>query len=291
MRPTKLSVALGREALAARTESANGWLQGTPPGRTVRRVIDGLIDIELADRSMSLAAKIFTSVLPLIIAASIFSDWDLATHAIEEQLGIDSTDLSAWTSEYDATDPTFAAFGVLGLLLVAISGTSFTRTLARIYAKIWNVPPISARDAWRWLVVLLLVAASAALIGVIRQVSGPHFVGRSLAILGELAVWAVVWTVCPYLLTRGALSGRVLWATGMLTASGLTVVRAAGRIALPKLTATAETKFGPLGVVFTSISWLFALSMVIVGAATITKALALDESYLGRYLRGPSAGA
>ena len=196
MRPTKLSVALGREALAARTESANGWLQGTPPGRTVRRVIDGLIDIELADRSMSLAAKIFTSVLPLIIAASIFSDWDLATHAIEEQLGIDSTDLSAWTSEYDATDPTFAAFGVLGLLLVAISGTSFTRTLARIYAKIWNVPPISARDAWRWLVVLLLVAASAALIGVLRQVSGPHFVGRSLAILGELAVWAVVLPVC-----------------------------------------------------------------------------------------------
>lgn len=197
---------------------------------------------------MSLAAKIFTSVLPLIIAASIFSNWDLATHAIEEQLGIDSTDLSAWASEYDATDPTFAAFGVLGLLLVAISGTSFTRTLARIYAKIWNVPPISARDAWRWLVVLLLVAASAALIGVIRQVSGPHFVGRSLAILGELAVWAVVWTVCPYLLTRGALSGRVLWATGMLTASGLTVIRAAGRIVLPKLTATAETKFGPLGV-------------------------------------------
>nr|WP_206025706.1 hypothetical protein [Rhodococcus sp. 14C212] len=282
---------MGREALAARTESANGWLQGTPPGRTVRRVIDGLIDIELADRSMSLAAKIFTSVLPLIIAASIFSNWDLATRAIEDQLGLDSTALPTGTSVFTAADPSFAAFGVLGLLLVVISGTSFTRTLARIYGKIWNVPSISARDAWRWLVVLLLIAASTALIGVIRQVSGLQYVGRPLAILGELAVWMAVWTVCPHLLTKGALSGRVLWATGMLTASGLTMVRAAGRIVLPRFTATAEAKFGPLGVVFTSISWLFVLSLVIVGAATITKALALDESYLGRYLRGPSTGA
>jgi membrane protein len=41
--------------------------------------------------------------------------------------------------------------------------------------------------------------------------------------------------------------------------------------------------------VFTSMSWLFVLSRVIVGAATITKALALGGGYLGRYLRGPSA--
>ncbi len=57
-------MALAREALAAHTETANGWLQGTPPGRTVRRIIDGLVGIELFDRSMTLAARIFTSVLP-----------------------------------------------------------------------------------------------------------------------------------------------------------------------------------------------------------------------------------
>lgn len=136
---------------------------------------------------------------------------------------------------------------------------------------------------------LLLVALSVALVGVMREVSGVRYVGVPLAFLGELVVWMLVWTVCPYLLTVGALSGRVLWFTGLLTASGLTVARTVGRFVLPKFTATAQTKFGPLGLVFTSISWLFVLSMVVVGAAAISKALALDEGWVGKYLRGPAS--
>ncbi|MDE8647595.1 hypothetical protein PXH69_21710 [Rhodococcus qingshengii] len=285
MRSNKLSVALSREALAARTESANGWLRGTPQGRTVRRVLDGFVDIEIADRSMTLAAKIFTAVLPVIIAASIFSTWDVATRAIDEQFGFDPTTLSARVGTFSAADPSFAAFGVAGLLMVAISGTSFARALGRIYGKIWSVPSISMRDFWRCVVVLLLVASSATLVGLMREVSDVRYVGVPLAALGELLVWMLVWTLCPYLLTVSALSGRVLWATGLLTASALTAVRTAGRFVLPTFTASAQAKFGPLGLVFTSISWLFVLSMVIVGAAAITKAVALDEGSVGEYLR------
>ncbi|WP_227999629.1 hypothetical protein [Nocardia australiensis] len=282
MRSTKLFGALA-EALAADTKSANGW------SRTARQIINGFAEIEILDRSMTLAAKIFTSVLPVIIAGSIFTYWDLAARAINDQLGF-NTKIFSRVGAFATTDPTFAAFGVLGLLMVAISGTSFAKALARIYGKIWNVPSIGLRDAWRWLIVLLTVALSAVLIGAIRELTGVRYVGVPLAVAGELVIWMIVWTLSPFLLTMGQLSGRVLWATGVLTASSLTLVRAAGRLVLPRITETAYVRFGLLGPVFTSISWLFVLSIVIVGAASITRALAFDETRLGRYLRGPVAG-
>lgn len=240
MRSTNLFGTLAK-ALAARTESASGW------SRTVRRIVDGLVEIEIVDRSMTLAAQIFTSVLPVLIAGSFLPYWDLAAQAINDQLGFDTNMLVSGVGTFTVTDPTFAAFGVVGLLMVVISGTSFAKALARIYAKIWNVPSIGVRHAWRWLVVLLLVAFSAVLIGAIRELTGLRYVGVPLAIAGELVIWMIVWTISPYLLTMGKLSGRVLWMTGALTASGLTVVRAAGRLVLPRITDTAYTRFGLLG--------------------------------------------
>ncbi|PQP14391.1 hypothetical protein C5613_40935 [Rhodococcus opacus] len=286
MRSTKLSVALAGEARAARTE-ASGWLTGTSPGRTIRRVIVELADIELADRAMSLAAKIFTSVLPVIIAGTMFSGWDLVARGVDDQFGFDPTSASPGGGGLQATDPSFAAFGVVGLLMVAISGTSFARTLARIYGKIWDMPPTGFRQAWRWFVVLFTVVLSAPLLAMARGLADLRVVGIPLALLAEFAVWMFVWTLTPHLLTARWLSGRVLWATGALTAAALTAVRAGGRIVLPRITETAQTQFGAWGLVFTTISWLFVLSIVIVGAAAIIKALALDDAFIGRYLRGP----
>lgn len=291
MRSTKLSVALAREALAARTETANGWLQGTPPGRTVRRVIDGLIAIELVDRSMTLAARIFTSVLPVMIAASTLSSWNVTARTIKTQFGFDPTELTTTSGTVDTTNPSFAAFGVVGLLMIAISGTSFARALARIYGRIWNVPSITLRDAWRWLVVLFAVAMSGTAIGLAAELTTVRFIGPPLAVAVEFAVWMAVWTLSPYLLTKGTLKGRVLWATGALTAAALTALHVGGRLVLPRITAAAQHQFGPLGLVFTAISWLFVLSVVIVGSAVIVKAIALDEGYVGQYLRGPDAVA
>ncbi|WP_143860165.1 hypothetical protein [Nocardia cerradoensis] len=239
----------------------------------LRQVAEEFADIEIVDRSMTLAAKIFTCVLPVIIAGSVFSHLDLATHAIDDQLGLDRATFRSAFGVVASTDPTFAAFGVVGLLMVVISGASFAKTLARIYGKLWDVPAIGLRDAWRWPVVLLVVAFSAATIGAVRELAGLRYFGLPLTLAGELLVWMIVWTLCAYLLTMGKLRGRALWMTGALTAVGLTSVRAGGRLVLPKITASAQAKFGLLGPVFTAISWLFVLSMVVVGAATIAKVL------------------
>ncbi|MEV0247534.1 hypothetical protein AB0H76_13160 [Nocardia sp. NPDC050712] len=271
---------------AVRVAPTIARLRGTPAGRTLWRVVDGLVEIQVVDRALALAAQIFTSVLPVIIAASVFSGWHTAADVISDQFGFDTRTLELGDAA-TSSDPSLAAFGVAGFVMVVLSGTSFARALGRVYGAAWQVPSMGPRDAWRWLATLLAVALAVGLVGQTRDLAGLDYAGRPLALLGETAIWTLVWTLVPFLLTKGALSGRVLWATGLLSAAGLTVVHVAGRIVLPRTTASAQQHFGPLGLAFTSVSWLFVMSVVIVGAASVVGALAADESAIGRFLRGP----
>ncbi|MGF7123056.1 hypothetical protein [Rhodococcus sp. AG1013] len=288
MKSSKFNVALAKEALAARSQTAQGWLRGTAPGRTVQRVLSGLVDIELVDRSMTLAAQSFTSVLPVVIAASTIGSHDNFTKGFFDQFGVDMDAVDFSPDSLSIDDPSFAAFGIVGLLMVILSGTSFARVLGRLYGRVWHVPTLRLASWWRWVAVLLSVAASAALVGGTRILRDLAYVGGPLALAAQFAVWMGLWTLVPHLLTERRLSARVLWSTGAITAVGLTALRIVGNVALPRIVASAETKFGDLGLVFTAIGWMFVACGIIVGATVVTKALALDEGPIGRFLRGPA---
>lgn len=287
MRSSKFNVVLAREALAARSESAQGWLRGTAPGRTVQHVLSGFVDIEWADRSMTLAAQSFTSVLPVVIAASTIGSHDAFTTGFFDQFGIDMEAVEVPPGSFTPSEPSFATFGIIGLLMVVLSGTSFARALGRMYGRVWHVPTLKMSSWWRWVAVLLSVAASAALIGFAKILRDVPYLGMCLVLIAQLAVWTGLWTLVPYLLTERRLSPRVLWTTGVITSIGLAALGIAGDIVLPRTVSTAEAKFGELGLVFTAIGWMFVACGIIVGASVITKALALDEGPIGRYLRGP----
>lgn len=295
VKPTKLSVELAKEALEVRRQSAHGWLRRTTAGRTVARALRGLAEIELADRAMTLAAQEFISVLPVIIAVGTVSNLDLASDTLSSQLGIDPGSLTTITrttaDAVEASPPTFATFGVIGILMVLISGTSFARALGRVYGRVWDVPALSVRGWWRWVAVVVAVAAAISLLGRVRQFSTVEWIGPPLAFTGEALVWFGLWMAVPYLLTQGRLAGRVLWASAALTSAGLTAVGIGGTVYLPMAVASAQGKFGELGLVFTAITWLFIQSFVVVAATVIVKALALDEGPIGRVLRGSVADA
>ncbi len=292
MKTSKLSVTLAKEALEVRKQTAQGWMRRTAPGRTVARMIRGLIDVELADRSMTLAAQEFTSVLPVIILAGAAGNLGAMSESISDQIGVDPQSLTTITHAtadiVESSRPTFATFGILGVLMILLSGTSFARALGRVYGKVWEVPTLSVRGWWRWIAVLLAVASAVGLLGRVRKLTSVDWVGPPLAVFGEALVWFALWTVVPYLLTQGRLTGRVLWATAALTSAGLTLVGMAGMVYLPIATESASSKFGELGIVFTAITWMFVQSGVVIAATVVVKALALDEGFIGSVLRGPA---
>lgn len=287
MNTTKLSVALAKESLNIQKQSARGWLQRTPAGRTATRVVRSIVEIEFADRAMTLAAQGFISVLPVIIAVGTFAHLTPAQSTFADEFGLNPSAMGLSATSLDAAStPTVATFGLLGVIMVLLSGTSFARALGRLYGRVWGIPTLSIRGWWRWVAVLIAVAIAFGLVNATNHMTGQDWIDLPLGFVLQLVFWFAAWSAVPYLLTEGRLSGRVLWATAALTAVGLSIARIGGRVYLPLAAESAHSKFGTLGLVFTSISWMFVLACVVVAAAATIKALALDEGSLGRLLRG-----
>lgn len=233
----------------------------------------GLGRIELVDRAMTLAAQLFTSVLPVIMAASVLVDTSAIRETLLDPFGIDP---DAFVQDGFEVTSEAAAFGAVGLLMVLISGTSFARALGRVYGKIWATPVLRLSHAWRWCTVLLLVASSALLTGMIHQLDAP-----TLEVISQWCMWVCVWTACPSLLTSGLVPTRILIATGLLTATLLTAVTIGGSVVLPHVTAGSEAHFGVLGIVFTMVGYLFVVALVLVASPVIVQSLIGDAQIAG----------
>lgn len=109
--------------------------------------------IEIFDRSMAIAAQLFTSVFPvLILAAAWVGNADtILTDTLSMPPAAEATVGDAVKNSASAT------FGLLGTIIVLASATSLSRALARAFSSIWILPRPrnSLGSAWRWIAVVL----------------------------------------------------------------------------------------------------------------------------------------
>lgn len=255
------------------------WATITPRRRLASRVGFDLVEVGLVDSAMTLAAQAFTSLLPVMIAASTFAELQPLSEAARKNLGVDTAPL-ALTNSGTAT-----AFGVVGLLMLLISSTSYARALGRMYGRIWHVPIATLRQAWRWLAVVLVIGGSTAASVVCHTLNSVPVVGRLLEFTAVFSLWALAWTVVPLLLTANRMTTRMCIGSGLLTAAGLSAFHVASALVLPRIIETSRDQFGFLGVMFTLISWLFVFSAIVVTASTIVGSVAEDNGPLGVWIR------
>ena len=134
-------------------------------GRFALRVGRDLRVLQVVDRGMTLAAHVFTSILPiLIVVGALRATLDPQADAIfAEHLGFSN----ATAEMLDKSLPTGARelrlLGVVGVVVLVIAATSFARALERSLQTIWRTPKVSIRFAWRWLVVIVAVVIGIAL--------------------------------------------------------------------------------------------------------------------------------
>ncbi|MGK9274002.1 hypothetical protein KXR83_23670 [Williamsia muralis] len=266
-------------------DRARARLRTTARGRAAVRVVFEVLEIGVVDRAMTLAAQSFTSLVPVMIAIGTLGAMDPVSEALRSDYGLDLSELDG------ATEPSATAFGVVGVFMLVISGTSYARALARTYGQIWSSAIPTYRQGWRWIVVILAIAVGAMAIGAARALDDVPVVGPWLMVATQFAIWLLVWTAIPALLLPIGLPTRALWSTGALTALGLTGLQVASVVALPRIMNSAEKQFGVLGMVFTMIGWLFVYSAIAVISATVVHALTqdVDDDALGRWLRGSPA--
>lgn len=261
----------------------------TWPVRVGLRSSKGLAYLEIFDRAMTLAAQAFTSVLPILILLATLRPGDsgtLGSH-LADTLQLSDEARASLTQSLPANADARSAFGLIGILVVVISATSFSRALTRTYAKAWSVDrPTGVAGAWRWVAVVIGVALAAYTIYGTRRVLDTAQYAGLLESLASALLMGGLWLWVPWLLMAGTLSVRRLLPSAVLMGIAAPLINIGAGIYLPRAFNAAARQFGGLGIAFTYLSWLFVLGFILIVTIVVGRVLWSDEGWLGRWLRG-----
>ena len=240
------------------------------PGRFVLRVLRDLGSLALVDRGMTLAAHVFTSILPiLIIAGAVRASLDPQSGPlIAEHLGLDEATAQILEDSLPGGAQELRVTGVVGVVLLVIAATSFARALERSLRTIWRTPTVSIKFAWRWLAALMTVIIGLALIVATRTVLVADSPILAIEFVLEVVLWGTLWWIASWVVVNRRVSLRELLPGSVLAGLGFAVAGMVGRVVLPPLLADSANRYGVLGMAFTYIGWLLVLACVLLVAAT-----------------------
>lgn len=266
------------------------WLLTHWPGRVVVRTAKSFNRVELFDRSMTIAAQLFTCIFPILILLATF-----ATRRDSDRIAdaVSMPEESRMLLEEAVTAAGDAAFGIVGVVVVVVTATGVSRALTRAFAAIWELPrpKSSPRSVWRWIAVVLALAFSLlAVRGLGRVVSGvpPEAVWPTAVSIGsDLAMAMFV----PWILLSGLVRARLLLPGALIMALVMLAARPVIAAWLPEALETSADRYGSIGVAFTYLAMLYTVSFTLMATAILGQVIATDEGGLGRWIRAEPAAA
>ncbi|MFJ9454131.1 YhjD/YihY/BrkB family envelope integrity protein [Kitasatospora sp. NPDC101447] len=227
-----------------------------------RRLAAQLIHIHVLDTATRLAAQTFLTALPVLFVLAAFMPQEVrssAADSIKAVLGLKGASLDEVTGVFHpkGEEATTDTFGGIGILVTLLSATSCSRILQRLCERSWHLPHLSGRlAAWRWLAWLLVWLAALVVQGKVRSGFGA---GDALGVVLYLITATLLWWWTQHLLLGGRVPWLPLLPGAVLTSAALTTLAWASRIYVPHSLNRSVTQFGPLGLVFTLLSWLIVV--------------------------------
>jgi membrane protein len=245
------------------------WLQALID--LVRRSITKFVAMAGVDRSMALAAQAFTALFPILIVLA--ATLEKGHGASFGDKVVDRLDLTG--SAADAARRAFPQSGtveqsvtVLGVVILLISALSFARALQRMYEQAWGLEARGMRDTpygLLWLACLCLYLSLRPALD-----DAPHWVQEVASICGSF----VIFLGTPYIVLGRRLDWHSLVPQAILAAVGMTALRGASDLYLPRALASSAEQFGTIGFCFALVSWLFAAAIVLTATAALGACLA-----------------
>jgi membrane protein len=261
------------DRLAARLRQTRQRLDATSVGHVQRRFVQA----DLANQALILAALAFSLLVPLLVTIAALlplGGADSLPAAVSGRLGLSDRA----TSDLQRLFPTRAAVrgasSVIGTVFTLVSAYAWPTALQRGYEIAWGVSSRGWKGLWRPLVWLTGFAAAGAMLMALpaSHALSPPWRTVLLLVLGTPVVLAWSWWTQHFLL-RGAVGWRLLLPGALAMTAGLLVLRvAAGLFLSPGITSNYQ-HYGPLGIVFMLLTWLVALSTVMLGGPVLGAAL------------------
>lgn len=242
-----------------------------------------LVSVGVLDMATRLAAQAFLTALPMLFAVASFSPpavREELRRTLRTLLGTAGPVFSQVDGVYAGGEQARHSWGVVGLLLALVSATAFSRALQRLCERAWHLPRSGLRTvAWRWGVWLLAWVAALVFQGLLRSGFGAGPVlGVPLQLVGACLMWW--WT--QYLLLAGRVGWRPLLPGALLTGSGVVVFSVVSGLWLPRSLRLSVERYGPLGSVFTMLTWLILFFATVVVGIAVGHVLAQDGTIARR---------
>ena len=234
--------------------------------------------IEPFDRAMTLAAQAFVSIFPLLItwAAFVGNGSSSVGDEVANTLHLSDSTRAVLDQSLPPDTQQSTTFGVISLLIVLISATSFSRALNRMYAKAWHVAPSGWSNGGRWIAVIVAICATTAATQYINA-SAEAFKENIAALVLTFLLNALLYTWVPWLLLMRRISVVRLLPSAALMGIGSVGLYLAGQVYMPHALEISAEHFGSLGIAFAFIGWLFVMAFVLIMATVLGAVIVQDE--------------
>jgi membrane protein len=270
----------GTDRWARGAQRVEDWVAAaleTVPG--LRRAVDDLIRVEVLDRALVIAAQSLFAMVPLLVVMAAFTP-DGMRNTVFDQLGdLMSLQGSALEPVRDSVsvEQVRTQTGLVGIVVVFISATSYARALQRLYERTWELPHRGGVPGIRRCLVWL--------IGCLAYLQILAFVLASLSALPGSPVWRLasqviagtaLWWWSAHVLLQARQPWLDLLPGAVLTSVGLAVLTRASDVVMPPYVAANVEQFGVLGLVFAASTWLLVFGGVLVVAAVLGRVVVVE---------------
>ncbi|MFD9985455.1 ribonuclease BN [Streptomyces massasporeus] len=253
---------------------------------SMARLVSRLSRLNIVEGAVRLAAQAFLTALPLLMTVAAFApDWmqDLLADSLRAVLGMRGDTLDELRRVFSATGTTRNTAGAVSALVTLLSATAFSRALQAVFERCWHLPRAPLRAAvWRWLLWLVVWLVCLLFQAPVRDAFGAGAVpGVVLSVLSATLLWW--WS--QHLLLGGRIGWRSLLPGALVAGSGTVLLSLAARVLIPTAMERSLDEFGPLGPVFTFLSWLIAVFLVAVSGLALGEYVASTTWYRTSALR------
>lgn len=251
----------------------------------ITRLASHLIAVNLLDSATRLAAQAFLTAVPLLFLVASFAPQGVRNQiitSVHDVLGISGSADQQLKKVYQADPATLQqSTGVVSALMVLLSATACSRAMQRLCQRAWRMPSAGARvAAWRWPVWIAVWIVVVALQGPLRDGFG---VGLWLGLPLLLAVQVGVWWWTQHLLLAARVPWMPLLPGAVLTGVAMTALAVIAKLYVPTALNRSLDRYGSLGAVFTVLSWLIGLCVVVALCITAGAVIAREPAVSRRF--------
>ncbi len=259
----------GKSRLLETRRSLAARVRGRYDRSFTQAVVKGLGAAEFGGQIILFGASFLLTVLPLIILLGAFANSRVDDN-IATRLGLNREGAHLVDTLFRNSHPTFT-FGIIVSLALSLAGTiAVARSVQRLYVRIFNQPDVRGwSNVLRCLVWAVAAAAEVVVDAVISRPLRDLPVGRVFLGLGNLViVTAFFWWGLHFLLV-GREPWRRLFPAALVTGVFWVGLGAFASFYFSSTLVSDSHLYGPVGVIFTLVSWFIAMGAVIILGAVI----------------------